>query len=119
MKLMHVGLLVADLERSATFYEEVLGLVRAPRPELGFPGIFYALDGERQIHLMRLDNPYADCELPAHGGRDRHIALGVDDLAAIRGRLDAAGVDYTLSKSGRAALFCRDPDGNAIELMEI
>ena len=29
-----------------------------------------------------------------------------------------AGVVYTMSKSGRAALFCRDPDGNGIEFME-
>jgi glyoxylase I family protein len=118
MRLLHAGLLVADLDKAAAFYERVLGLVRAERPDLGFEGIFYALEGGRQIHLMRLDNPYRDCELPAHGGRDRHLALGVDDLAAIRSRLDAAGIGYTMSRSGRAALFCRDPDGNAIELCE-
>jgi len=28
-------------------------------------------------------------------------------------------VPYTLSRSGRRALFCRDPDGNAIELVEV
>jgi len=119
MKLMHVGLLVADLDRSAIFYEQVLELKRALRPDLGFSGIFYALDGERQIHLMRLDNPYGDADLPAHGGRDRHVALGVEDIDAIRQRLDAAGIAYTLSRSGRAALFCRDPDGNAIEIMQV
>lgn len=119
MKLMHVGLLVTDLDRSAGFYERVLGLERALRPDLGFPGIFYELDGGRQIHLMQLDNPYSGCELPAHGGRDRHVALGVDDLAGVRAHLDAAGIDYTLSQSGRTALFCRDPDGNAIEIMQV
>jgi glyoxylase I family protein len=118
MRLLHVGLLVADLERASAFYERILGLKRAERPELGFEGIFYALDGERQLHLMRLDNPYRDCALPAHGGRDRHVALGLDDLDSVRARLDAAGISYTMSRSGRAALFCRDPDGNAIELCE-
>jgi len=116
MKLLHVGLIVADLPRAAAFYEGVLGLARAERPDLGFEGIFYALDGERQLHLMRLVNPYDDCELPAHGGRDRHVALGVTDFSVIRQRLDAAGIACSMSKSGRAALFCRDPDGNAIEL---
>lgn len=119
MKLMHVGLLVGDLQRSAAFYENVLGLARAPRPELGFSGLFYALDGDRQIHLMQLQNPYAGCELPEHGGRDRHVALGVTDLEAIRVRLEEGGYGYTLSRSGRSALFCRDPDGNAIELLQI
>jgi len=119
MKLLHTGLLVSDLHKAATFYEHVLQLKRAERPDLGFEGIFYALDGERQIHLMLLDNPYADCELPDHGGRDRHVALGIADIHMLRQRLDAAAIPYSMSKSGRAALFCRDPDGNAIELCEI
>jgi len=119
MKLIHAGLLVSDLTAAAGFYEDVLGLKRAERPALGFEGIFYALDGTQQIHLMQLANPYEGCALPDHGGRDRHLALGVTEIAPIRQRLDAAGITYTLSKSGRAALFTRDPDGNAIELCEL
>jgi len=118
MKLLHVGILISDLARAAGFYEGILGLTRAERPDLGFEGIFYALDGGSQIHLMRQDNPYQGCTLPAHGGRDRHVALAVLDLGIIRQRLDAGGIPYSMSKSGRCALFCRDPDGNAIELCE-
>ncbi len=118
MKLVHVGLLVADLDAAATFYEQVLGLCRAPRPELGFDGIFYRLEGGGQIHLMRLDNPCTGCHVPEHGGRDRHLALAVADLQGIRRALEHAGIPYTMSRSGRAALFCRDPDGNAIELLQ-
>jgi glyoxylase I family protein len=55
---------------------------------------------------------------PAHGGRDRHIALAVNHLTGLKQVLDQAGVAYTLSHSGRPALFCRDPDGNAIELIQ-
>ncbi|MFQ5582338.1 MAG: VOC family protein [Mariprofundaceae bacterium] len=116
MRLLHAGLIVSDLKIAARFYEGVLGLHRAERPNLSFAGIFYALDDGRQIHLMQLDNPYVGCAMPEHGGRDRHLALGVDDLETIRVRLNAAGIAYTMSKSGRAALFCRDPDDNAIEL---
>lgn len=119
MQLLHIGLIVADLEKSAAFYEQVLGLVRAPRPDLGFNGIFYGLGGGQQIHLMRLDDPYRDIERPTHGGRDNHVALAVDDLEAVRARLDAACIPYTKSRSGRAAIFCRDPDGHAIELCQI
>jgi len=32
--------------------------------------------------------------------------------------LKKAGIVYTMSISGRRALFCRDPDGNAIEIIE-
>lgn len=31
----------------------------------------------------------------------------------------ATGIPYTRSRSGRTALFCRDPDGNALEFIEI
>jgi catechol 2,3-dioxygenase-like lactoylglutathione lyase family enzyme len=118
MRLQHVGLIVSDLEAAAAFYEGVLGLARDARPDLGFPGIFYALEGGAQIHLMQIDDPYAGMARPAHGGRDRHLALAVADVGVIRARLEAAGLGYTPSRSGRAALFCRDPDGNAIELFQ-
>jgi len=42
----------------------------------------------------------------------------VNDLEELMRRLAAAGIAYTLSKSGRSALFCRDPDGNALEFVE-
>jgi glyoxylase I family protein len=57
-------------------------------------------------------------ELPEHGGCDRHVALSVTNLDAVIAALQTAGVTFTLSRSGRRALFCRDPDGNAVELLE-
>jgi len=118
MKLLHIGLIVADLEASAAFYEGVLGLRRKARPDLGFDGIFYGSGGNQELHLMLLPNPYEGVALPMHGGRDRHVAFQVNDLAKIRRKLELAGIAYTMSKSGRNALFCRDRDGNAIELCE-
>jgi catechol 2,3-dioxygenase-like lactoylglutathione lyase family enzyme len=118
--LLHAGLLVADLARAKTFYESVLGLMPYPnRPELPYPGEWYDLGGGQQLHLMCLPNPDADSIRPEHGGRDRHIALGVKDMAVLKSRLDAAGVKYTASKSGRTALFCRDPDANTLEFVEL
>lgn len=118
IKLVHVGLIVSDLERAGRFYEGVLGLHKIERPGLDFDGIWYGLEDGQQIHLMLLDNPYADCLLPEHGGRDRHLAMAVSDLDQIRDRLEAEGIMYTLSRSGRAALFCRDPDNNTLELIQ-
>jgi len=119
MKIVHVGLIVSDLTTAGRFYSEILGLESAQRPELGFPGLFFNLADGQQIHLMQLDNPYQDCAQPAHGGRDHHVALSTGNLSAIRAKLDAANIAYTLSKSGRDALFTRDPDGNAIELCQM
>jgi glyoxylase I family protein len=118
-ELHHASLIVADTERALAFYEGVLGLQRdAARPDLGFPGAWLRV-GSRQIHLLELDNPDPTHGRPAHGGRDRHIALTVTDLDALAQALDAAGVAYSRSRSGRRALFCRDPDGNALEFIEL
>jgi glyoxylase I family protein len=117
--LDHVSLLVEDLDASLAFYADVLGLEQdAARPALGYAGAWLRLPDGRQIHLLRLPSPDVREGRPLHGGRDRHLALLIDDLSALMERLRAAGVDFTLSKSGRRALFCRDPDANAVELME-
>ena len=118
--LHHAGLIVSDLGRARAFYESVLGLTLYPnRPELPYPGAWYELGGGQQLHLMQLPNPDAGIVRPEHGGRDRHIALAVRNITALKSRLDAAGVKYTASQSGRPALFCRDPDANTLEFVEV
>jgi len=114
----HCSLIVADTEKSLKFYRGILGLrLDESRPDLGYPGAWLQLDGG-QIHLLEVPNPDAANVRPEHGGRDHHIALQVSSLTMLIHRLDTAGICYSKSKSGRAALFCRDYDGNAIELVE-
>lgn len=116
----HTTFLSADLSRSRFFYENLLGLQADPnRPAMSFDGVWYDVARDQQIHLMRLPDPEAGLQRPVHGGRDRHVALRVSDMSALMMRLDEAGVTYTLSQSGRRALFCRDPDSNALEFIEV
>ncbi|BBL71057.1 VOC family protein [Methylogaea oryzae] len=115
--LHHASVLVADLAASRAFYEGVLGLEPSDkRPVLKYDGVWYEL-GEQQIHLLALPSPEIGLQRPEHGGRDRHTALLVNDFDGLIAHLDKHGVRYTLSHSGRRALFCRDPDGNALELI--
>jgi len=116
--IFHTTFLAADLAKSRAFYEGVLGLRPDPnRPAMSYGGVWYDVAPNQQIHLMLLPNPEAGLQRPAHGGRDRHVALAVSDIAKLIARLDQAGIAYTLSQSGRRALFCRDPDGNALEFI--
>ena len=118
-RLNHVSLLVGDTRRALAFYHDILGLaISTQRPDLGFPGAWLEVGDRQQIHLLELPNPDPAKNRPDHGGRDRHLALVVSDLDELRVRLEVAGLSYTLSRSGRAALFCRDPDGNAIECVQ-
>ncbi|MDZ7663195.1 VOC family protein [Thiohalophilus sp.] len=114
----HVSVIVSDISRALDFYEQVLGLsVDEARPDLGYPGGWLRI-GDQQLHLLELPNPDPVTNRPAHGGRDRHLAVTVNALDELIERLDQKKIDYTLSRSGRRALFCRDPDGNALEFIE-
>ncbi len=117
LSLNHASFIVADTEKALGFYRDILGLKQIDRPDLGFPGAWLQL-GTQQIHLLELDNPDPKEGRPVHGGRDRHIALNALALAPIQEALDKSGVVYTMSISGRRALFCRDYDANTVEIIE-
>ena len=118
LSIHHVSMIVENTRKALEFYQGILGLsVDHGRPELGFPGAWLKI-GEQQIHLLEVSNPDPVSGRPQHGGRDRHLAMQVTELQAIEQRLSAAHIAYTKSQSGRKALFCRDFDGNTIELIE-
>lgn len=118
LNLHHVSVVVADLATALRFYVDVLGLpVDHSRPDLGFSGAWLQV-GDEQIHLLELPGCDPVADRPDHPGRDRHTALVVTGLAELEQRLEQAGIVFTRSRSGRCAVFCRDPDGNGIELIE-
>ncbi len=107
--LDHAAVRVADVRRSRQFYEELLGFATVPRPELGIPGVWYGLGGS-QLHLI---------EMPAVPGgglnpTDPHFAVEVDDLPALRARLEGAGCE--ILAIGDQQMWVRDPDGYTVEL---
>mmetsp|Transcript_29968 Transcript_29968/g.95765 ORF Transcript_29968/g.95765 Transcript_29968/m.95765 type:complete len:166 (-) Transcript_29968:109-606(-) len=120
--IQHAGVLVTKVEESKAFYMDVLGFEDEShlRPtKLPYPGAFMRVAEGQQIHLMELPSVDPKTGRPAHGGRDRHLAMTIKSIEPLKQRLEANGIDYTMSQSGRAALFCRDPDGNAFEFMEV
>ena len=115
----HASLIVSDPAKALGFYRDLLGMeVAADRPSLGFPGAWLQVGGQ-QIHLLELPNPDPVAGRPDHGGRDRHTAFTRDDVDALCDALEGAGIPFSRSRSGRRALFCRDPDGNALEFIEL
>jgi len=117
-RILHASFIVADTQQALEFYQQILGLECDPyRPDLGYPGAWLNI-GEGQIHLLELPNPDPVTGRPEHGGRDRHLAMQIESITELKQKLDGANISYTESKSGRKALFCRDPDGNALEFIE-
>jgi len=116
--IVHASLIVKDTKVSLDFYNGILQLpIAMTRPDLGYPGAWLNI-GEQQLHLLELPNPDPMTNRPPHGGRDRHIAFSLKQIESLQGVLDQYQIFYTLSKSGRKALFVRDPDGNALEFIE-
>ena len=113
----HSSLIVADTKAALKFYCDILGLKLLDRPNFPYFGAWLDL-GLQQLHLLELPNPDPTTGRPEHGGRDRHVAFHVLKLDLIKEALEKGGVPYTLSASGRSALFCRDIDGNALEFIE-
>jgi glyoxylase I family protein len=108
--LDHASIRVSDLDRSRAFYEGLLGLDRAPRPELGFPGVWYDLGGS-QIHLIAHEKMMDGID-----PTDPHMAIAVESLATVKQELEARGIKYVAF--GGSQLWIRDPDGNTVELCE-
>ena len=115
--LHHASLLISDLDASRAFYADMLGMeIDDRRPDLEFPGLWLKL-GQQQIHLLLLDTTSVGTG-NRHPGRDAHTAVAITSLDPLIARLDSADISYTMSRSGRRALFCRDPDGNGLEFIE-
>eukprot|EP00662_Eupelagonemidae_sp_cell21_P037051 gene37051-61527_t len=116
----HVNVMVANTAASRQFYTNALGMedVTHLRTNLSFPGAWVCA-GAQQVHLMEQPNPDPTSGRPEYCARDRHVAFTIRELAPLKALLDEHGIVYAKSKSGRAALFCRDPDGNALEFMGV
>jgi catechol 2,3-dioxygenase-like lactoylglutathione lyase family enzyme len=114
MQLNHVALHVADVEASCRFYEGVLRLARIPRPAFSFPGAWFRLGQDQELHLIGGRTE----ETNSHH-RGNHWALLVDDMDAWEAALRALGVQYLPRRTrpdGALQIYLVDPDGHHIEL---
>lgn len=120
--IAHVGIRVADLERSLAFYR-VLGFELLLGPIGSEPVAILKNAGGVEINLIinAVDeghNVLMD-EAVKHAGYT-HVALACDDIDAARARLEAAGIPLSggpvTFPHGHRAIFVRDPDRNVLEL---
>ena len=118
--LDHLVLTVASIDRTCEFYERVFGMRRET-----FAGGRSALKfGTQKINLHEAGkelDPHALHATPGSGD----LCFIVDDLAAAQARLDAEGVVVIEGPAARTgaigammSIYCRDPDGNLIELSQ-
>jgi lactoylglutathione lyase len=120
-KLLHTRYRVNDLEKTAAFYKDILGLKEVSRhtsPRGSTLAFFQAPDSEEQIEL---------CHYPKSGPVVvqpdlTHIAFEVDDLDAFAKAAAAKGCPLsdgpTVTGSGSKIAFIDGPEGYEFELIE-
>ena len=113
-QLNHVAIHVADLEKSVAFYRDVLGLKPIPRPAFSFPGAWFQLGVDQELHIIGERKQ----EVISHN-RGNHFALLVDDFDAWEKHLANCGAKTAprrLRPDGAWQLYAIDPDGHYVEL---
>ncbi|WP_181702234.1 VOC family protein [Chthonobacter albigriseus] len=121
--ILETALYVADLERSARFYRDVIGLL----PMLETPRLV-AMDAGAGGTLLLFqagatsdDLVESSGTIPGHEGAGRlHMAFAIcaEDLDPWRAHLAAHGIPLAGEarwSRGGTSLYIRDPDGHAIE----
>jgi catechol 2,3-dioxygenase-like lactoylglutathione lyase family enzyme len=118
--LHHVALLCADVERTIAFYQDILEFplteILENRDYRGSNHFFFDIGNGNLLAFF--DLPGLDLgEYAEVLGGLHHIAISVEPRrwAHLRGKLDAANVDY-IEESG-TSLYFRDPDGARMELI--
>ena len=109
-KIDSVSIPVRDLAKSATFYQEVLGL-----PEI------WRMDERRSAGYGVGDNS-ATINLEQRTGADLEIVMQVESVDDARRALENkgarfSGATFTIPEIGKAARFV-DPDGNRLMLLD-
>ncbi len=123
----HLNLAGDDVSRTAAFYRDLLGLtpVELPRDEGAYGAGIQTLEdsGGYQYHFVPPEPDFAAKRGLPVNPLIGHLAFRVDDVAAVRARLDAAGIPYSdmgvWAIEGWHQLFCADPDGRVIEFHQV
>jgi lactoylglutathione lyase len=121
----HSAIWAKDIEATAAFYQNVLGLKEAFRmmkEDGSGPGTIYLYIAPNQFLEIFADGVEGAKKEPRTIGH-AHICYQVDDAAKFLEEIRARGApidtELKLGKSKCIQCWTHDPDGNAIEIMEL
>ncbi len=125
MRILHTMLRVGDLDRSISFYTEVMGmqlLRKSDNEQYRYTLAFVGYQPEKEGAVLELTYNWDESEYDLGTGYG-HIAIEVDDAADTCNAIRNAGGTVTREagpvKGGSTVIaFVQDPDGYKIELIE-
>jgi len=124
MRLLHTMLRVTDLQKSISFYTEVLGmklLRRKDFPDGKFTLAFLGYGNEAENTVLELTHNW-ETDSYDMGNAYGHIAIEVEDVYAACERIKVKGGQIVreagpMNHGSTVLAFARDPDGYMIELL--
>jgi lactoylglutathione lyase len=114
LELNHVAIHVRDVEKTCEFYANVLRLERMPRPAFTFPGAWFRLGENQELHIIG-----ERTEPVQSHHRGNHFALRVQDLEPWLDHFAKLGIELrgpVRRPDGATQIFLSDLDGHIIEL---
>jgi catechol 2,3-dioxygenase-like lactoylglutathione lyase family enzyme len=121
--LFHAAIRTADLNATTRFYTEVMGMMLAERPPIGFPGVWIqpAMPGANAIfHIYAGDAAREpDGRILAGTGAIDHVSVQAQGYSEFRRRFRAFGLDWRenlVPATPLWQLFVYDPNGVQLEL---
>lgn len=125
MRILHTMLRVGDLERSLSFYTEVLGMTllrRQDYPEGKFTLAFVGYGPESAEAVIELTHNWGTAAYELGNGFG-HVALEVDDAYAACAAIKARGGKVVreagpMQHGSTVIAFVEDPDGYKVELIQ-
>ncbi len=142
LAMRHTGIVVRDLDAALGFYSDLLGFVETARADEAGTYLDNILDvedaqlttvklrapGGGGLELLEVRAPHQNsAAIPAPSTTRpgiTHVAVTVSDLEALYNAMSGAGVHFNappqLSPDGKVKVtYCRDPEGNFVELVEV
>lgn len=119
--LDHVAIRVKDMDASAKWYNEVLGLEIVKVPEWGDYPIFL-LAGPTGIALFPANPEEPEVPLRSKNVIIDHFAFNVDNdaFAIARSKYESLGIEYDFQDHVIFhSIYTKDPDGHIVELTTI
>ena len=120
-KLLHTRYRVSDLEKTASFYKDVLGLAEVNRHSSprGSQLVFFKAPGSEEL----IEICKNDASGPVNVGADiTHLAFEVEDMDAFAKHSAAKGYPLsdgpTPTSSGSVIAFVDAPEGYEIEIIQ-
>lgn len=121
-RLDHLVLTVRDIAQSCGFYESALGMTRVEFA----PGRWALAFGRQKLNLHPAERPFEPCADHAVPGSADLCFLTTTPIAEVAAHLAGLGVtviEGPVPRIGAAgpllSVYCRDPDGNLIEIANL